>query len=125
MLQVEESNKLNQTPVQAVETENTVNISVKFSSLDKSKLKESSLMVEKFLKNLGLENFKLTTNLKPAQAEYTSRKSPCGNGTASWTKRTMRIFQADLSMTIEESVLSTVSDFFKGLCVKSDIIKCE
>ncbi|KAI5169557.1 small subunit ribosomal protein S20e [Pancytospora epiphaga] len=51
------------------------------------------------------------------EASFTTRKSPCGNGTATFSRVRLRVYQRKFSLNIYDRDTAAVVDFLKGLPV--------
>lgn len=52
--------------------------------------------------------------LDTAEAIFTTRKSPCGNGTASFSRHTLRVHQRKFDLNLNDSSISKVLEFLKN-----------
>lgn len=59
--------------------------------------------------------------LPTAEAVFTTRKSPCGNGTATFSKHTLRVFQRVFDISIHDKNVTTVTEFLKNSTVDAQL----
>ena len=56
-----------------------------------------------------------------AEALFTTRKSPCGNGTATFSKHCLRVFQRVFNINIHDKNIAKVFEFLKNTSVDANI----
>ena len=59
--------------------------------------------------------------LPTAEAVFTTRKSPCGNGTATFSKHCLRVFQRVFNLKIHDKNIAKVFEILKGTSVDANI----
>lgn len=55
------------------------------------------------------------------EALFTTRKSPCGNGTATFSKHCLRVFQRVFNLNIHDKNIAKVFEFLKTTSVDANI----
>jgi ribosomal protein S10 len=55
------------------------------------------------------------------EALFTTRKSPCGNGTATFSKHCLKVFQRVFTMSIHDKNIAKVFEFLKTTSVDANI----
>lgn len=55
------------------------------------------------------------------EAVYTTRKSPCGNGTATFSRNTLRVYQRKFDLTIHDININKVVEFLKNSPVDAQL----
>ncbi|KAM0681738.1 Rps10p [Glugoides intestinalis] len=64
---------------------------------------------------LKLDNtVKEPTILPTAEAVFTTRKSPCGNGTATFSKHSFRVYQRQFDLNANDKDITRIADFLKS-----------
>merc|ERR1712131_8393 len=56
-----------------------------------------------------------------AEACFTTRKSPCGNGTATFSRIKLRIFQRKFVLSIADNNMERVTEFLKSSPARAEI----
>lgn len=56
-----------------------------------------------------------------SEAVFTTRKSPCGNGTATFSKHTLKVSQREFNFSVYEGDLKKVADFLKSSSVDAQL----
>lgn len=52
--------------------------------------------------------------LPTAEAIFTTRKSPCGNGTATFSKHTLRVSQRKFDLSAHDNNITRIAEFLKS-----------
>lgn len=48
------------------------------------------------------------------EASFTTRKSPCGNGTATFSRRKLRVYQRQFSLSVYDKDVMAIVEFLKN-----------
>lgn len=59
--------------------------------------------------------------LPTAEASFTTRKSPCGNGTATFSKHTMRVFQKKFDLATFDKNITRIAEFLKNSTIEAQL----
>lgn len=64
---------------------------------------------------LGFDKLALEPTIIPTEkAVFTTRKSPCGNGTASFSRHTLKVHQRVFNLSVYVKDLARISEFLKS-----------
>jgi ribosomal protein S10 len=55
------------------------------------------------------------------EAVYTTRKSPCGNGTATFSRHTLRVYQRKFDLSVHDMNITKVVEFLKNSPVDAQL----
>lgn len=55
------------------------------------------------------------------EAVFTTRKSPCGNGTATFSRHTLRVYQRKFDLSIHDMNITKVVEFLKNCPVDAQL----
>ncbi|ORD93865.1 RS20 [Enterospora canceri] len=97
------------------------NITVNLSSPNKKSINLAAREFYEYVKELK-ENIDMPEIVPTAEAVFTTRKSPCGNGTATYTRHTMRVYQRKFIVSLHDSNITKVTDFLKSVPARAQLM---
>src|SRR5512138_2309079 len=80
---------------------------IKLASIDISKINETCAYIKDIADKTGVE-IRGPIPLPTQKLKLTTRKSPCGNGTATWERYEMRVHKRLIDLGIDERALRMI-----------------
>lgn len=80
---------------------------IKLASIDITKINETCAYIKDIADKTGVE-IKGPIPLPTKKLKVTTRKSPCGNGTATWDRYEMRVHKRLIDLGIDERALRMI-----------------
>lgn len=96
------------------------NIVVNLSTTDKKDINESARSFYEYVKELK-EEVSVPEIVPTDEAVFTCRKSPCGNGTATFVRHTMRVYQRKFVLKIHDKNITKITSFLKEIPARAQI----
>ena len=96
-------------------------IAINLSSTNKKTINIAAKEFYEFVSNLN-EVIDVPEIIKPAEAVFTTRKSPCGNGTATYKRHTLRVYQRRFNLKIHDINITKIADFLKGSAARAQLV---
>lgn len=96
------------------------NIVVKLMANTKKEIVESAEQFYSYVSGMK-EDISEPAVLKTEEAVFTCRKSPCGNGTATFTRHSLRVYQRQFTLNIHDKNITKITSFLKDMSAKAQI----
>ncbi|ELA42904.1 uncharacterized protein VICG_00219 [Vittaforma corneae ATCC 50505] len=96
------------------------NITITLSGTDRKIMNKFSKEFYDFIQKFD-PSAKEPVILPTAEAVFTTRKSPCGNGTATFSKHTLRVFQRKFDLTAHDKNITRVAEFLKNSTIDAQL----
>lgn len=88
-------------------------ITISLSSTDKKGINRAAKEFYDFVKTMD-ESAEEPTILPVEEACFTTRKSPCGNGTATFSRVKLRVYQRIFNLSVHDKEISRIVEFLKS-----------
>ena len=95
-------------------------IVVQLSSTNKSYINTAAKTFYEFVRELK-EEIDLPKITPTEEAVFTTRRSPCGNGTATYVRHTMRVYLREFSLNIHDKNITKIAEFLKESPARAQI----
>lgn len=95
-------------------------LSISISGTDRKAINRFSEEFHEFTMNFD-SSAKKPIILPTEEAVFTTRKSPCGNGTATFSKHTMRVYQRKFDMDVHDKNITQILEYLKNSSMDAQV----
>ncbi|KAL6121532.1 hypothetical protein NUSPORA_01536 [Nucleospora cyclopteri] len=96
-------------------------IVVNLSSTEKKIINVASKEFHSFLTEV-CDNVELPEIVPMSEACFTSRKSPCGNGTATFSRIKLRVYQRKFTVAVYDDGFEKIAEFLKNSPARAELM---
>lgn len=95
-------------------------ITIMLSGTDRKIMNRFSREFHEFVLKFDV-NAKQPIIIPTEEAVYTTRKSPCGNGTATFSRHTLRVYQRKFDLSVHDANITKIVEFLKNSLVDAQL----